>query len=87
MSMTKTEFWEEICAMTNFDEREFWLMPYELTDETEIDWFDDFRLAHDGYQEFRCQLCGGFNIVDAEHSECHDRERAWSDLADEDLPF
>jgi len=53
MSMTKTQYWEEICTMTgDFDEAEYWLLPYQLVDETEFDWFSDFRLAHDGYSEF-----------------------------------
>jgi len=51
MSMTKREFHDEICEMYgNTDEAEYWVIP-EM-DETEIDWFSDFRLAHDGYGEF-----------------------------------
>jgi hypothetical protein len=88
MSMTKTQNWDAICAMTEgFDEAQYWLMPYQLVDETEINWFSDSRLAHDGYQEFECQLCGGFNDVDFPHSACHEQERAWAELADSDLPF
>jgi hypothetical protein len=86
MGMVKSFYHEEICAMSdNFDEAEYWA--FTKVDETEIDWFSDSRLAHDGYQEFECQLCGGFNNVEVAHSECHDREQAWSDLAGEDLPF
>lgn len=53
MSLTKREYHDEICRMMWDDSREEeYFASMEEPDETEIDWFSDFRLAHDGYLEF-----------------------------------
>jgi len=64
MSLTKHHFWEEICAMNDdFDEREFRLEP-EAADETQIDFFDDYKLAHGGYEEIQAEEIPVFDDED-----------------------
>ena len=53
MSWTKTEFWEEICAMTgDYDDYDGYEEMMDSDDETEIDMFSDRRLDFTGYEEF-----------------------------------
>lgn len=61
----------------------------EAPDETEIDWFPDYRLGHDGYEEFICDLCGEPNESRTPHKQCHDEEQWLSEHGrfDDDLPF
>ena len=59
----------------------------EKREEKQTEWFSDYRLAHDGYEEFICDLCYLPNITDFPHSECCDREQAWADAASDDLRF
>ncbi len=52
MSMTKNFYHETICAMNlRIDEESYFHSFSPEIDETEIDWFADYRLAHDGYLE------------------------------------
>lgn len=51
MSITKHFYWQEICAnYAEFDEAEYFA-GFEEIDETQIDWFPEYRLASDGYEE------------------------------------
>ena len=49
--------------------------------EKQTDWFSDYRLAHDGFEEFVCDLCGKGCDNDFGHGDCYDREKAWADMA------
>ncbi len=51
MSWTKNFYHDEINHFLDDHSEEEWFEAMEAQDETEIDWFDDFRLAHDGYSE------------------------------------
>lgn len=54
MSLTKSYFWNEICANnSDAEEAEYqaWLDWREEQDEKEINWFPEYKLAHDGYEE------------------------------------
>lgn len=88
MSRTKTFYHEEICAnMRDADEEMMWFESFEA-DQTEIDWFDNYRIDCAGYEEFTCELCGKTNTSDSPHPECHDREQAYVDnFTVDDLPF
>lgn len=48
----------------------------------ETETISDYRLAHDGYEEFICDLCYQPNTSEFPHSECSDREKLWADMAD-----
>ncbi|HEX8248990.1 MAG TPA: hypothetical protein VF599_12505 [Pyrinomonadaceae bacterium] len=77
MSLTKSYYHEEICEMLQDAdaEAEAQMAAYfEDADETEIDWFSDFKIDHTGYLEVICELCGEPSETGNCHRECHDRE-------------
>ncbi|MCD9186718.1 MAG: hypothetical protein LUM44_09805 [Pyrinomonadaceae bacterium] len=92
MSWTKTQYWEEICAMLEpTDEQEYFDQDELASGETQIDFFDDYKIDHAGREAFECPLCGKFNDVDFPHNQCSDEEKFLSEqggnLFDEDLPW
>lgn len=73
MSMTKNQNWDEICRRMWEDSREEeYFASMEQQDETEIDWFPDYRLAHDGFSEIGLDFATEFFAAD---------------LADDEIPF
>lgn len=52
MSWTKNYYHEQICALMAHDEdEEQWYFYQETQDETQIDWFPEYRLDFRGYEE------------------------------------
>lgn len=64
MSMTKTANWEAICDMTDDDYFEDELWCRESEDETTTDFFDDYRIDHNGYEETSYGALDTSQIID-----------------------